>query len=72
MATANAAASTVAPPKSVSSEQWNRVARDPVVQRFKEAVDGTLFDVRPIEPAAVDESKEHASDEPADGVDPDA
>ena len=31
----------------VTSAEWERVARDPLVQEVKEAVEGTLFDVRP-------------------------
>ena len=38
----------------VSSAQWERAARDPLVQRAREAVDGTLFNVQaapgPVEP----------------------
>jgi DNA polymerase-3 subunit gamma/tau len=34
-------------PVRVSSEQWQRVAADPLVLRVKEAVDGRLVDVRP-------------------------
>lgn len=32
---------------SISSEQWQRVARDPLVQQVKEAVDGTLMGIKP-------------------------
>ena len=34
-------------PKGAGSAAWERAARDPLVRRAKEAVDGTLFDVRP-------------------------
>jgi DNA polymerase-3 subunit gamma/tau len=54
---------------SLSSAEWQRVARDPLVQRVKEAVDGTLSDVRPAKTAsqtggASEESD--ATDEPND------
>ena len=48
-------------PASLSSAEWQRVARDPLVQRVKEAVDGTLFDVRPVEPVS---QADEATDEP--------
>jgi len=37
------------PPRqsAISSEQWQRIARDPWIQRVKDAVEGTLMDVRP-------------------------
>ena len=38
------------PRAPVGSKEWQRVAGDPLVERVKEAVDGTLFDVRPAEP----------------------
>jgi len=31
-------------------EEWERAARDPLVQRVKAAVDGTLLDIRPAQP----------------------
>ncbi|MEK7757446.1 MAG: hypothetical protein AAB385_09590, partial [Planctomycetota bacterium] len=31
--------------------EWERAARDPLVQRVKAAVDGTLLDIRPAQPA---------------------
>jgi hypothetical protein len=48
----------------VSSAQWQQIARDPLVERVKEAVDGTLFDVRPADNvkdagAAVGEANEN-------------
>lgn len=45
-------ASLEQPKKSVSSEQWRQVAMDPLVQSIKEAVDGTLFDIRPADGVA--------------------
>ncbi|MFQ5415165.1 MAG: hypothetical protein ACE5E6_11980, partial [Phycisphaerae bacterium] len=30
------------------SVKWQDVAADPLVQRVRDAVDGTLFDVRPV------------------------
>ncbi len=48
----------LAPTARVTAEVWQRVARDPLVQRVKEAVDGTIVDVRstpkataPVKPA---------------------
>lgn len=41
----SAGVATSAP--SVSSEQWQQVARDPLVQRVKDAVEGTLMGVKP-------------------------
>jgi DNA polymerase-3 subunit gamma/tau len=35
---------------AISSVQWQRASRDPLVQKVRQAVDGTLFDVRPIGP----------------------
>ncbi|MBI4717672.1 MAG: DNA polymerase III subunit gamma/tau [Planctomycetes bacterium] len=47
-ATAERAGATVGEPlPAVRTADWERVARDPLVQRAREAVDGTLFDVRP-------------------------
>jgi len=49
-------AATGGPPESplaqtpISSEDWQRIARDPLVQRFQQAVDGTLFSARRIAP----------------------
>ncbi len=40
-----------APAAGVSSKDWQRAARDPTVERVREAVDGTLFDVRPVKSA---------------------
>ncbi|MCO6439281.1 MAG: DNA polymerase III subunit gamma/tau [Phycisphaerae bacterium] len=34
--------------RSVSPELWERAARDPFVQRVREAVQGTLMDIRPV------------------------
>ncbi len=34
--------------------EWDRAARDPLVQRVKAAVDGTLLDIRSVQPAAAD------------------
>ncbi len=34
-----------------SSADWERAARDPLVQRVKAAVDGTLLDIHPAQPA---------------------
>ena len=41
--------SPVAPPVTVGSKEWQRAAGDSLVERIKEAVEGTLFDVRPTE-----------------------
>ena len=35
-----------------SPADWERAARDPLVQRVKAAVDGTLLDIHPAQPAA--------------------
>jgi DNA polymerase-3 subunit gamma/tau len=35
---------------AISSAQWQCASRDPLVQKVRQAVDGTLFDVRPIGP----------------------
>jgi DNA polymerase III gamma/tau subunit len=40
---------SVQPAKAIGAEQWKRVASDPMVNKVKEAVDGTLFDVRASE-----------------------
>ena len=39
------------PPQRRAPEEWERAARDPLVQRVKAAVDGTLLDIRPAAPA---------------------
>ncbi|MCH9034060.1 MAG: hypothetical protein IID42_06090, partial [Planctomycetes bacterium] len=41
----------VRPPSSssVDSKVWNKVAGDPLVERVRSAVDGTLFDIRTSE-----------------------
>jgi len=41
-----------APEPALKSDERNRVASDPLVQRVREAVDGTLIDIRPV-PAPV-------------------
>jgi len=44
--------------------EWERAARDPLVQRVKAAVDGTLLDIRPAQPAsAIDAPPSEAADE---------
>ena len=43
-----AAGGTQAPPQEGSRDDWDRAARDPLVQRVKEAVEGTLFDVQSV------------------------
>jgi DNA polymerase-3 subunit gamma/tau len=44
--------SAPAPPtQRRTPEEWERAARDPLVQRVKAAVDGTLLDIRPAQPA---------------------
>ena len=55
------------PTERVASEQWRRVARDPLVQRVKEAVDGTIVGVRSapkgntsIEPSSASTNVEEA------------
>ena len=48
-------------PAKLTSAQWDRVAQDPLVQRIKEAVDGTLLDVRPVTGGAAS-----ATDAPGD------
>ncbi|MHC5110090.1 MAG: DNA polymerase III subunit gamma/tau [Planctomycetota bacterium] len=40
------AAASTGTPATVSSDEWQRVARDPLVSRVRDAVDGTLFDIR--------------------------
>jgi len=35
-------------PRAVGSKEWNAVAADPLVERVRAAVDGTLFDIRPM------------------------
>lgn len=47
--------------RAVSSAEWKRVAADPFVRKVVDAVEGTLFDVRPVvgavePPAAEDEA----------------
>ena len=54
--------------KALGSAVWERVAGDPLVQRVKEAVDGTLVDIRrPEDPVdeneAVGNSEEEESSE---------
>jgi DNA polymerase-3 subunit gamma/tau len=56
-----------APQSALSSAEWQRVARDPLVQRVQEAVEGTLFDVRPAERGI----KEGAGGETSDASDED-
>ena len=40
------------PAQRRTPEEWERAARDPLVQRVKAAVDGTLLDIRPAQPAS--------------------
>jgi DNA polymerase-3 subunit gamma/tau len=40
------------PAQRRTPEQWERAARDPLVQRVKAAVDGTLLDIRPAQPTS--------------------
>jgi len=40
------------PAQRRTPEEWERAARDPLVQRVKAAVDGTLLDLRPAQPAS--------------------
>ncbi len=54
-------ASESRPTSTASSADWQRAAGDPLVQRVREAVDGTLFDVRP----AKDVNRQGASTEEA-------
>ena len=49
------------PPRSA---QWDKVAADPLVVRVKEAVEGTLKDVRRIQPAVGPTTENDANDEP--------
>jgi DNA polymerase-3 subunit gamma/tau len=54
--------------RPVSSADWKKVAADPFVRKVVDAVEGTLFDVRPVSgavepPAAEDEAE--VSEEPA-------
>ncbi len=46
---------------TVSSQQWQDVARDPTVQRVCDAVEGTLFDVRPATGPAMGQEENSAS-----------
>ncbi|MCH8966594.1 MAG: DNA polymerase III subunit gamma/tau, partial [Planctomycetes bacterium] len=56
--------------RSVSSTEWRKTASDPAVQRVKAAVDGTLFDVRPVaKPSEVPSGEEAPTGET---VEPDA
>jgi len=45
--------------------EWERAARDPLVQRVKEAVEGTLFDVRPLRTEERQEMESDADDDSA-------
>jgi DNA polymerase III gamma/tau subunit len=54
IAPATASVAAERPPQSRSPAEWERAARDPLVQRVKAAVDGTLLDIRPAEPAVAD------------------
>ena len=58
---------TAGVPSAVSSAQWQQVARDPLVQRVKEAVDGTLFDVRPVNSVKDADATVDEPDENGDG-----
>ena len=66
-ASADVPAAEPPPTSTISSAEWQRVARDPAVERIREAVDGMLFDVRPAERAAptpdVAEANESESDD---------
>ena len=58
-----------APPRGgsgISSEQWKQASRDPLVRKVTDAVEGTLFDVRRVEPAEakIDEQEEVNEDDP--------
>ncbi|MFQ5592114.1 MAG: DNA polymerase III subunit gamma/tau, partial [Phycisphaerae bacterium] len=52
--------------ETVTPAEWERVARDPFVEHVREAVDGTLFDVRPSGGANGSEQTKDATDEVAD------
>ena len=57
------------PPPRLSSAEWERAAQDPLVLQVKEAVEGTLLDVRPAaRPTAVNSTDDEA-DETAKGDD---
>jgi hypothetical protein len=43
--------------QAIRSEQWKQASRDPLVQKVTDAVEGTLFDVRRVEPPAPAEAK---------------
>ncbi len=45
-------------PVTLSSAERERIARDPLVERVREAVDGTLFDIRPVERRGEDDQKD--------------
>ena len=53
------------PPLGVGSKEWREVAKDPLVERVKEAVEGTLFDVRPA-PQVADAAPEANDNEVED------
>ena len=49
------------PPPRLSSAEWERAAQDPLVLQVKEAVEGTLLDVRPAaRPTAADSAVDEA------------
>ena len=50
----------------LSSRDRQRVANDPLVQKVREAVDGTLIDIRPVlaqPPDSVAQTKPHSESE---------
>ncbi|MGB0717403.1 MAG: DNA polymerase III subunit gamma/tau [Phycisphaerae bacterium] len=50
---------------ALSSEEWQKAARDPLVMKVRDAVDGTLFDIRPAaRPATANTESEDESQEP--------
>ncbi len=51
---------------SLTSADWDRVAHDPFVERVREAVEGTLFDVKPAKPP---EQPEPSTDEAGQATD---
>ena len=52
----------------MTSADWEKVARDPFVERVREAVEGTLFDVRPAKPISEPEpAPEEAEGSAEDG-----
>ena len=54
--------SVVSSAPAASSKQWQLVARDPLVQQVKEAVEGTLMGVRPVQKPVTSEPLEESID----------